>query len=142
VNLFGRTLTPGFVDSHSHYSLTAVFLHLNFSISSAPFGNVTTIAQMLQNVKDYIAAYNVPAGHKVFGYGYSDHDVSDHRHPTRYELDWISTVHPIILVHYTGHILVANSLALTSVYSDASPNPTGGSLDRYANNNSLTGVCR
>jgi predicted amidohydrolase YtcJ len=142
VNLWGKTLTPGFVDAHSHFGLTAVFLHLNFSISSPPFGNVTSIVQILQNVKDYIAAYNVPAGHKVYGYGYSDHDVAEHRHPTRYELDSISAVHPIILVHYSGHLLTANSLALAGAgYQDSSPNPAGGFLDHYPNG-TLTGVVR
>jgi predicted amidohydrolase YtcJ len=86
--------------------------------------------------------YDVSANQTIYGYGYSDYQVIEHRHPTRYELDSVSTTNPILLVHYTGHIVVCNSLALGTVYNDNSSNPTGGSLDRYSNNNSLTGVAR
>ena len=43
VNLKKKTMIPGFVDAHSHFSATAVLLNLNFSIASPPFGNVTSI---------------------------------------------------------------------------------------------------
>jgi predicted amidohydrolase YtcJ len=33
-------------------------------------------------------------------------------HPNRFELDSVSTVNPIMLSHFSGHIVVANSLAL------------------------------
>lgn len=65
-NLRGKFLIPGFVDAHSHFSMTAVAQNLGFSISPPPFGSVTTIPQMLQNAKDYILNNNIPAGQKVY----------------------------------------------------------------------------
>ena len=103
------------MDAHSHFSATAVLLNLNFSIASPPFGNVTSIKQILQNAKDYIQINNVPIGQPVYSTGYSDYKLEEHRHPTRYELDWVSTEHPIVFGHYSGHAVVANSLALALV---------------------------
>jgi predicted amidohydrolase YtcJ len=77
-------MVPGFVDPHSHFSLTAVAQSLGFSITPPPFGTVTSIQQMLQNAKDYIARENIPAGQKVYSEGYSDYQVVEHRHPTRF----------------------------------------------------------
>lgn len=84
VNLRSKTLLPGFIDGHSHFSLTSVVQSLGFSISPPPFGTVTSIAQMLQNAKDYIVNNNIPAGQKVYSEGYSDYQVIEHRHPTRF----------------------------------------------------------
>lgn len=54
VNLRKKTMAPGFIDAHSHFGMTAVYLNQNFSIASRPFGNVTSIPQMLQNAKKYL----------------------------------------------------------------------------------------
>ena len=64
------------------------------------------------------------------------------RHPTKFELDAISTVHPVLFDHYSGHVVVANTYALESVgYYDNSTEPEGGVFERYANG-SLTGVLK
>jgi predicted amidohydrolase YtcJ len=62
INLHGKTLMPGFVDSHSHFSFTAVRYAQGFDISPPPFGNVASIPQLLANLKDFIAKKNIPAG--------------------------------------------------------------------------------
>jgi len=68
--------------------------------------------------------------------------VAEKRHPTKFELDAISTVHPVVFDHYSGHITVVNSYALESVeYYDNSTEPEGGVFERYANG-SLTGVLK
>ena len=47
IDLNGRSMVPGFVDGHSHFSGSAVSVNLGFAIRSPPFGNVTSIAQMI-----------------------------------------------------------------------------------------------
>lgn len=49
----------------------------------------------------------------MFGAGYNDYLLAERRHPTRYELDWISTEHPIVFQHFSAHVVVANSLAIS-----------------------------
>ena len=70
VNLRKRTLVPGFYDAHSHYSLSAVLATQGFELFSAPFGNVTSIADIIANVKKYITDNNIPPGSNVYGSGY------------------------------------------------------------------------
>ena len=76
INLKKKTLIPGFIDGHSHFSLTANFLNQGFSIVSPPFGNVTTIQQMLQNAKDYIRDNKIPPGRPVYSTGYNDYKLA------------------------------------------------------------------
>jgi len=127
VNLHGKTLLPGFIDSHSHFSLTAIQMGQGFDLSPPPFGAVTSIAQIIDNIKSYITTNNIPAGKAIFGMGYSDIAVVEHRHPSRFDLDAISTVNPICVRHFSNHILACNSLALATIgYTDTTPNPAGG----------------
>ena len=68
--------------------------------------------------------------------------MEERRHPTRYELDQISTVHPIVLTHFSVHFMAVNSLALDLIgYHDTSSVPKGGLVDTFQNG-TLTGVCR
>lgn len=54
----------------------------------------------------------------------------------------MSVVHPIFLKHFTAHLYACNSLALKLInYTDDSPDPPGGVLDRFLNG-SLVGVVR
>lgn len=43
VDLFGQTMMPGIIDSHSHFGNTACKLSQGFDISPPPFGTVTSI---------------------------------------------------------------------------------------------------
>jgi len=135
-------MIPGFIDAHSHFGMTAVYLNQNFSIASRPFSNVTTIPQMLDNAKKYMNSNNISIGEPIYSIGYNDYELAEHRHPTRYELDWISSDHPIVFGHYSGHAVVANSLALELVgYTENSQPPPGGVFDKYPNG-TLTGLCK
>ena len=67
----------------------------------------------------------------VIGFGYDDSQLKEHRHPTRTELDVISDSVPILFMHQSGHLGVANSAALKAAGISAStPNPDGGAFRR------------
>jgi len=142
VKLSDRALIPGIVDAHSHFSLTTTYVHMPFVISQPPFGTAASISQILINIKNYLEKAKTPPGTELYGFGYNDQELLEHRHPTRYELDSVSTVHPIVLRHYTGHLVAVNSYALNAVgFTDSTQPPPGGYFDRY-DNGSLTGVLR
>jgi len=128
VDLRGRTLLPGFVDAHSHFpgsGMSAVAADLN----SPPIGDKTSMAQVLQALAAE-AARRSP-GEWVVGFGYDDTLLAEGRHPTRSELDAISTQHPVAALHISGHMLVANSMALEMAGIDAgTPDPEGGVIGR------------
>lgn len=130
------------MDAHSHFSSTATRLAQGFNIAPPPFGPITSIPMLVDAIKAYVVANNIPAGQPISGTGYSDIDMVEGRHPTRYELDAISTVNPIVIGHFSGHIVAANSLALQLVnYQNASSGPAGSIIDTFPNG-TITGVCR
>src|SRR5699024_4910251 len=65
------------------------------------------------------------------GRGYDDTRLDVQRHPTRDELDRVSSGRPILLVRTCGHLGVANTAALVAAgISDTTPDPQGGQIDR------------
>jgi len=129
-NLGKRTLLPGFIDAHGHIALHARFIDLQ-NISSPPVGEAKTISDIQRLMKEYIKKRNIPEGQEVVGYGYDESLLKENRHPTRQDLDAISTKHPIILLHVSLHLVAANSATLAKVgYTEKTPNPPGGVIRR------------
>ena len=63
--------------------------------------------------------------------GYDNSLLAERRHPTRVDLDKASRDHPIMLIHASGHLVAANSLALQAVkYTRDTPDPKGGLIRR------------
>lgn len=84
VNLHGKTLIPGLVDAHSHFSATATRLSQGVNIAPPPFGPASSIPALLDSIKTYITANNIPAGQVITAGGYNDLDMAEGRHPTRF----------------------------------------------------------
>lgn len=125
-------MMPGLIDAHSHFGKTACNLAQGFDISPPPFGTVKNIPELLDSIKGYILKNNPEAGKTISGFGYSDIDLAEGRHPTRFELDSVSTEHPIVLTHFSNHIAVGNSLAIEIMnYQDPASIPAGGIVDKF-----------
>ena len=137
-NLDGRTLMPGFVQSHAHFNLI-VLKKMTVNLAPPPDGGVAN----LTNLKDALsaAAQKIPAGYPIMGIGYDDTMMEEKRHPTRADLDAVSTEHPIIIMHISFHLAVMNSKALemAGINEDTS-DPEGGHIQREANSNRPNGV--
>lgn len=128
VNLQGRTLLPGFIDAHGHFPGSGQGV-MSADLNSPPIGSVRTMAELMAALRARLA--QVSAGDLVSGFGYDDTLLAEKRHPTRAELDQVSMEHPVVATHVSGHMLVANSVALANVGIDAStPNPEGGVIGR------------
>jgi predicted amidohydrolase YtcJ len=128
VDLRGRTLLPGFIDAHGHFPGSGMSA-ISANLSSPPVGDKKTIADVLQALK--ARAAQVDAGEWITGSGYDDTLLAEQRHPTRAELDAVSSEYPVVAMHVSGHMLVANSAALAAVGIDATtPDPEGGVIAR------------
>lgn len=128
VDLRGRTLMPGFVDAHGHFPGSGQGV-ISTNLTSPPVGDKLTIADVLAALKEEVGRRE--PGEWVTGFGYDDTLLAEQRHPTRAELDSVSTEHPVVATHISGHMLVANSLALESVGITAdTPDPVGGVIGR------------
>lgn len=140
VELGERALLPGFIDAHGHFSAVARNTEL-LDLSPPPVGGIETIADLVQALRGYIERRQIPSGATVSGFGYDDSLLAERRHPTREDLDLASTRHPIIIRHVSGHLLVANSLALEQAgISATSANPDGGVIRRQSDSREPNGV--
>ena len=134
IDLAGRAMVPGFVDSHGHVFMGGLQA-LSANMLAPPDGDVTDIASMQQVIRDWVAANQqvVDKIDLIFGFGYDNAQLAELRHPTREDLDAVSRDVPIILVHQSGHIGAMNSKALAEAgISAASENPPGGIIRRGA----------
>ncbi len=128
VDLRGRTLLPGFIDAHGHFPGSGMHV-ISEDLNSPPIGDKRTMAEVLAALGERVDG--TAPGEWVTGFGYDDTLLAEMRHPTRAELDGVSTEHPVVAMHISGHMLVANSLALERVGIDAdTPDPVGGVIGR------------
>ncbi|AXI47123.1 amidohydrolase [Sulfitobacter sp. SK012] len=131
-DLEGRAMLPGFVDSHGH-AVMGGLQALSANLLAAPDGDVTDIPSLQDTLRDWMAenAATVDKVQLIVGFGYDQSQLTELRHPTRDDLDEVSTDIPIIIVHQSGHFGVANSKALELTNVDASlPDPAGGIIRR------------
>ena len=76
----------------------------------------------------------------IVGFGYDNAQLEEVRHPTREDLDKVSADVPIIIVHQSGHLGVANSAALELANIDASSEAPAGGVIRRNENSEPNGV--
>src|SRR5262245_42780557 len=140
VDLKGRTMIPGFVDGHSHicdYGALWGYPTLN----PPPVGDVVSIDDIVATMRDFVEKKKIPRGVAAFGNGYDDSMLAERRHPAREDLDRVSTEHPVVIIHASGHLGSANSLALEKVgFVKGAPNPKGGLIHCDTRTGEPTGV--
>jgi len=137
VDLQGRTVVPGFIDAHLHilplYHADSVFEMPD--LGPAEVADMEALIRRMQQ-----RAQVVPPGQWLLGRSYQETKLG--RHPTRFDLDRISTVHPIRLYHASFHVSAYNTLALENAgITKDTPDPPGGSFDRDENGE-LMGIAR
>lgn len=133
VDLPGETIVPGFIDAHAHPLMLGQMMTW---VDCGP-DKASSIPEIVALLK--AAADVAPAGRPVRGYGYEQRNLAEQRHPTRFELDEVSTDREVYLMNASGHGGVVNSytLELHGVTRDT-PNPKGGEFFRDADGE-LTG---
>lgn len=105
INCEGKYLYPGFIDTHSHLTMYSAFVHYVFCGS-----HNKTIAGVLDKLKE--RAKTTPKGEWILGYSFDDTGLEDQRHLDRYDLDKVSTEHPIMIFHISAHFGYVNSKAI------------------------------
>jgi|SaaInlStandDraft_1057018.scaffolds.fasta_scaffold18935_1 predicted amidohydrolase YtcJ len=130
-DLQGKTLLPGFIDSHSHFPGSGMSLFMA-DLRSPPVGPITNIPDLLTRLQE--KAKSIPKGEWVNGFGYDNLMLDENRHPSRDELDQALPDHPVFILHVSGHMGVTNSLGLIETnISEESRDPEGGHFARDKN---------
>lgn len=133
IDLEGRTIVPGFIDSHTH------FLNMGLNYLRADLSKVKNLNQLYSEVRRQIIR-STP-GDWIFGIDFDEtqwEPKSNQRLPTCAELDNLSTEYPIILRRVCGHVAVANSVALEEIDKYIEQNGLQDWHQKYLNYN--TGV--
>jgi predicted amidohydrolase YtcJ len=137
-DLGGKTLMPGFIDGHAHgqqYGTQAIGANL----LAPPDGEVNSVDDVVAKLKTFADGPNVKMTGWIFGMGYDDALLG--RHPTRHDLDKVSTTVPVMATHISGHFAAVNTLGLKLIgYDAASKDPEGGLIRREADGKTPNGV--
>jgi len=142
VDLGGRTLLPGFVDPHGHVSFVGLQA-ISANLLPAPDGEGNSIPDLQRVVRGWMEQNRpfIDRYKLVVGFGYDDSQLREQRHPTRKELDEITGEVPVMFIHQSGHLGVANSKALEAAgVSAATPDPQGGVFRREPGGREPNGV--
>jgi predicted amidohydrolase YtcJ len=128
----GRTVTPGFIDGHSHVSGNAPV------VAGVDLSYVADKDDWLRLIE--AADERLPDGEWMTG-GYWDHTLSDGEYPNREMLDDVVPDRPIFLNHIDGHYAWVNSLALELAGVTAeTPVPAGGEIVVDPETGEATGI--
>ena len=121
----GQTVVPGFHDAHCHpIALAAGYLAVDCGPAS-----VRSIADIQELIRR--RAGQTPDGRWIRASGYNEFYLAEKRHPNRRDLDAAAPLHPVKLVHRSGHACVLNSRAMELLgISAQTEEPEGGMMER------------
>lgn len=121
VDLRGRTVVPGLIDSHYHFQGVG---KREFDLN---LDGCASLAEFLSRLEDWAAGR--PAGEWITGRGWMEEDWPVKQFPTRHDLDRAVPDRPVYLNRADGHMAVVNSKALEIAgINAATPNPPGGEI--------------
>ena len=126
----GMTVTPGFIDAHSHPSGAGVdeLIQVNVDLRS--------ISEIKEALRD--RASITPEDEWVIGFKYDDTKLREGRPLNRTDLDEAVPRNPVMVRHRGGHTAVYNSKAFAVAgVTVETPDPEGGAF--YRENGELTG---
>lgn len=132
IDLRGRMLMPGFNDAHTH-------------ISGDPrryidLTSVRSIVSLQALVR--AKARELGGSEWITGYGWAEDNFTEHRLPTRADLDAASSRNPVVLVRAGGHSSVASTLALALAgITRDTPQPSAGMIE-HDEKGEPTGIVR
>ncbi len=130
VDLAGRTIMPGFIDTHVHIDGRPPWY-----IDLTKLDSIEALSHLIR-----AKAKALEPGAWITGYGWSEDELG--RKPTNEDLDDAAPGHPIMLTRAGAHSAVFSSRALELSGIDRdTPDPEGGAIERNEDG-SLNGIVR
>ena len=120
IDLAGRLVVPGFIDTHVHVSGDAQ--------RWVDLAGLRNIAELKARVTR--KAEQLGSGEWITGYGWSEDELAEQRRPLRWDLDDAAPANPVILTRAGAHSSVASSLALEAAgVKPDTETPPGGIIE-------------
>lgn len=139
-DLQGRTMLPGFLDAHSHYS-NSLLVANQCKLYAPPSGTGKDVESIMKALKAYADERSIPKGEMIMGYGYDDNVMPNGRLLNRDDLDRAFPDNPVRIDHVSMHGAVLNSLALQYYGINANTEtPPGGVIVRKPGTNEPYGL--
>jgi predicted amidohydrolase YtcJ len=134
LDLDGKTVLPGFIDTHVHlddFGLTLRTLNLE---------EVTSVEEVRSLLRDRVKGTR--KGEWVMGRGWNESLLKERRLLTRWDIDDVSPDNPVYLHHFSCHATLLNTRGLEASGIDRNTkSPAGGWIDVDAKGE-LTGFLR
>ena len=120
IDLAGRLVVPGFIDTHVHVSGDAE--------RWVDLAGLENLAELKARVTR--KAEQLGAGEWITGYGWSEDELTEQRRPLRWDLDDAAPANPVILTRAGAHSSVASTLAIEAAgVTPDTATPPGGIIE-------------
>ncbi|MGL5381616.1 amidohydrolase [Clostridium sp.] len=136
INLNGNTMIPGFIDPHGHIVAVAQ------SLLIGNFSGCNSLEDLILELKNIIKEKQPSENEWILGLGYDNSKFPTKAHPTKFDLDKVSSKIPIFITHASGHIAAVNSIALEKLGYVGTDYivPEGGIVQTIKNSKEPNGV--
>ena len=125
IYLDGKSVFPGFIDTHTH------LVGYGTSLSSVDLSMAKSTEDIIDYCRDFIQSKGIKPGEWILGRGWNQNQFTDSKvFPTRKDIDKISLQNPMLLLRVCGHIGVANTMALNDVGVTKDSFIEGGVFDK------------
>lgn len=126
IELSGRALLPGFIDTHLHPTVM-VFYEMN-----ADLGGIGSLEELITVLHE--ASNKGGAESWLVGLNFDEQKLTPPMLPTRHDLDAACANRPLIVLRHDAHLIIANTRAIVAMGITAfTPDPPAGVIDREAN---------
>ncbi len=132
IDLTGRLVVPGFIDTHVHVSGDA-----QRWVDLAGLGNISELKARVTRKAEQLGA-----GAWITGYGWSEDELAEQRRPLRWDLDDAAPANPVVLTRAGGHSSVASSLALEAAAVTADTETPPGGIIEVDDEGRMNGILR
>ncbi|WP_420996803.1 amidohydrolase [Cupriavidus sp. 30B13] len=122
VDLQGRRVIPGLIDSHMHIIRGG----LNYNMELR-WDGVRSLADAMRMLKEQVARTPAPQWVRVVG-GFTEHQFAEKRLPTIEELNAAAPDTPVFILHLYDRAILNGAALRTVGYTKDTPNPPGGEI--------------